>query len=222
MDPLFVTYQDVSLYNSDLELLNGFNWLNDNIIAFYYEYLANETFKNKSELLFLTPSAVFMVSCITNSSELATALEPLDFKKRKYIFIPINNSSNATKMGGSHWSLVVYHKEGNQFNYYDSYGNFNLSTAVHIVNKIAPTLLGLTADHSKITVQITPQQVNGYDCGLYVLCITEALAHKFVEPEAPIMLTTITPSLVTEKRKKILDMIVACKLNKTNTKLFSL
>jgi hypothetical protein len=38
-DPVVVTYHDVTLHESDVGLLDGSNWLNDNIIAYYFEYV---------------------------------------------------------------------------------------------------------------------------------------------------------------------------------------
>jgi hypothetical protein len=50
---------------ADLTLLEGSNWLNDQLIAFYLEYLRQEKFvRSKDWLLLLDPSAAFMLTAV--------------------------------------------------------------------------------------------------------------------------------------------------------------
>lgn len=75
-DPMFVTYHDTTLHQSDVAILSSNGWLNDRIIAFWFEYvyylafddrllptafliliptryLTNEVFKDTDKLLFM-------------------------------------------------------------------------------------------------------------------------------------------------------------------------
>jgi hypothetical protein len=61
MEPPLLTYGDVTLYESDVALLQPPAWLNDKIILFYFEYLARRVFPS-SELLFVVPE---MISLLT-------------------------------------------------------------------------------------------------------------------------------------------------------------
>lgn len=36
-DKVVLSYHDISLYQSDITILENSEWLNDNIISFYYE-----------------------------------------------------------------------------------------------------------------------------------------------------------------------------------------
>lgn len=48
---------------ADVDLLDGSNWLNDQLIAFYLEYLRQEAFVDaKDKLLMLDPSTAFMLT----------------------------------------------------------------------------------------------------------------------------------------------------------------
>ena len=38
MDPIVLSFHDSLLRQSDVQLLDGSNWLNDKIIGFYFEY----------------------------------------------------------------------------------------------------------------------------------------------------------------------------------------
>jgi hypothetical protein len=49
-----------------VDLLRGSEWLNDNIIAFFIEYLRQERFNNiKKHLLMLDPSVAFMLTAVS-------------------------------------------------------------------------------------------------------------------------------------------------------------
>jgi len=58
-----------------------------------------------------------------------------EYKSKKIVFLPVNNSSTGGYKGGTggHWSLLVY-KKANEFYYYDSYGSMNLSAATTLAN----------------------------------------------------------------------------------------
>jgi hypothetical protein len=54
---------------ADVDLLNGTNWLNDQIIAFFFEYLRQEAFADlKGDLLLLDPSSAFLLTAFSNDT----------------------------------------------------------------------------------------------------------------------------------------------------------
>lgn len=57
-DDKVLSYFDVVLRRGDVDLLNGPNWLNDQVIAFYFEFLTKEFFKDISDKILLVPGAV--------------------------------------------------------------------------------------------------------------------------------------------------------------------
>jgi Ulp1 family protease len=122
----------------------------------------------------------------------------LSSKGCKRIFVPINdimNRSRASFMkpgGGSHWSLLLWtiaSKDKTQdstlptstFYHFDSSNGYNASAASVVSQKLIKVLYC----NSPIIVQTTnttvkecksPQQNNGYDCGVYLLGFAEALS----------------------------------------------
>jgi hypothetical protein len=44
--------------------------------------------------------------CFTDPEEVKEALGALDLASRELIFIPINNNSDVSKAGGSHWYVI--------------------------------------------------------------------------------------------------------------------
>jgi sentrin-specific protease 8 len=110
--------------------------------------------------------------------------------------------------GGNHWSLVVYDRSTGKFNYYDSSRDYNYQAAIKTVAKIAhfidpkyPYNQPRSIELEKKTV---PQQQNGYDCGVYVLAFSDAIAEA---DGGDSNLNKITPNSIKDLRKNILDMI---------------
>ncbi|KAJ1812278.1 hypothetical protein LPJ56_003942, partial [Coemansia sp. RSA 2599] len=114
-DRVLFSYHDTTLFATDPLTLRDGNWLNDSIISFYFEYLANEVLRGDSSVLFLKPAIVQLL-------RLQKALNAT-----KYLFAPINNGDDVYVPGGSgsHWSLLLYTPRPPQFHYYDSAANSN-------------------------------------------------------------------------------------------------
>ncbi|KAN0006767.1 hypothetical protein ACTFIU_004958 [Dictyostelium citrinum] len=190
-DPLIVSYNDSTIYQSDINILKQSNqWLNDSIISFYLEWLKDGgENKNKipNEVLLLSPSVVFCCSFVESEQEIQLMFEqPLSLKTREVIFFPFNNNRDPNVIGGgSHWSLLIFIKSINKFIYYDSINRFNSDDATFIISKFK-FLLSSPPKHNNnlkefLINEKTPQQQNGYDCGLYVLSIIEELLKLIIK-----------------------------------------
>jgi len=221
-DPIVVTYQDVTIHSSDLDLLEGTNWLNDSLLAYYFEYLTYDIFKDyKEDMLFVHPSTMFITTFMEDQQELIQVLKDLKIPSKKWVFLPINNNTDISNTGGSHWALLVFARSTNTFSFYDSYGGHNRKHAVRAASKLWP-LLGTTSEPKFVDVH-TPQQKNGYDCGLYVLSISEFVAKSFIGTNTESLNSQVTQASMPVLRKKMKDDIISHKLLKSGTSsLFSL
>jgi sentrin-specific protease 8 len=56
-----LSYFDVVLRQGDVDLLTGPFWLNDQLIAFYFELLSRENFKDVSEILLIPGAATYLI-----------------------------------------------------------------------------------------------------------------------------------------------------------------
>lgn len=57
-----LSYHDVLLRSSDVALLDGPFWLNDNIIAFWMQYLEKDVYKESvAEVAFVSPDVVQLI-----------------------------------------------------------------------------------------------------------------------------------------------------------------
>ena len=93
-------------------------------------------------------------------------LEPLDARNKRFIFMPINNNADAERVGGSHWSLLVYDKDRSLFVHYDSIGS-NENVAKSFVKKYS-SYFGASGECYRKAAKFA-KQVNSYDCGMYML-----------------------------------------------------
>ena len=202
----FRSFGDVQVFQQDLASVYDGQWITDAIIALAYERLR----QHDKRVCLLDPSVVHLVSQIHDSEWLASALPP-DLHQSPMIFMPVNNN-NTTGVGGSHWSLVVFDRPSSTWYYYDSIGSMNLPFAQRIVAKLT-----LWTGTTHFAIVDTPNQVNGYDCGVYVIFITELLlsrfAHRASVTDKPGDLSrwrlssVITPSQISSKRLELESFI---------------
>ncbi|KDR24047.1 Sentrin-specific protease 8 [Zootermopsis nevadensis] len=155
-DPIILNFHEALLHKSDIDLLSGPHWLNDIIINFYFEYLEKIAYKDENKFLFVSPDVTQCLK-ISPSDDMFVFLDPLQAKKRDFIFLVLNNCEKTDSPGGTHWSLLVNFKQAwqlasNLFKYLSCYGKGDFQELDSL------------------------QQVNGYDCGIHVLCNVDLVA----------------------------------------------
>ncbi|KAG6383259.1 hypothetical protein SASPL_156996 [Salvia splendens] len=207
-----LSYNDVVLRRSDLDILSGPYFLNDRIIEFYFSYLTS--CYTSEDILMVPPSIAFWIKECPDSASLKDFVEPLHLSTRKLIIFPINDNEDVTRAeGGSHWSLLAFERQTNAFVHHDSgQAGFNNADAKRVYKAVVSyTASGATY----VDCPSSPKQVNGYDCGLYVTAISRSICAWYVS-EAPkdmqdLWFSTIkeqvTPLLVSNMRREILDLV---------------
>lgn len=191
-DEKVLSYNSVVLRRSDLDLLEGPVYLNDRIIEFYFSYLS--MLHPSEDIHFVTPTISFWLANSKDSESFINAfVEPL--KTFKVVIFTVNNNDDMSKTdGGTHWSLLVYYRDTKTFVHYDSFKYINNWYAIKLYQAVKEHLSSTegSGSTSEEFCQIrkrrrkiypiaamgpyfrehsTPQQTNGYDCGLYVMAI---------------------------------------------------
>lgn len=164
-DDAYLSYFDIRLTVEDVNTLRN-DWLTDNMIAFWEEYLEREELKKypQSHIVLLRPSMAFMLMQTPDPLSLKSALP--DFTRTTHIFLPINDAHNAAVAeGGSHWSLLLVSVLDGVAFHYDSMHPSNHYEAKGAVDKLSQ-LLGRRIRF--VDLEDSPQQENGSDCGVYV------------------------------------------------------
>lgn len=212
MSDIQLTYKSSTLRLSDISLFYPSNWLNDQCINFYFEYLNSP---QKPSLVFVDPAATFLMIFENDLEDLLKALSSLELSTKEFIFCPVNDSKDPTNpLGGSHWSLLVYSTVLQESFYYDSlYSTINPNAG--IINQ----QLNLVLNHNNQVTQVYLEnaQNNSADCGVYVLLIAETLADNLTNSRDQLLLrglqSLISPSSASQLRTRILEVIKSLKIN---------
>lgn len=171
-DDAYLSYHDVRLTREDVNCIKN-DWLTDNAIAFWEEYLEHEKLKAypKANIVLLRPSMSFLLMKTQDPLSLKSALP--DFAKTTHIFLPVNDCRSVdVAEGGSHWSLLLVSVLDGVSFHYDSMSPSNLEDA-KVVSRCISTLLGKPLKF--INLDDSPQQENGMDCGVYVCLLMQHL-----------------------------------------------
>lgn len=207
---LVLNYHDAILYGSDIELLqNERDWLNDACMHFYLTVLQ----QMHPDITFMDPSVITFLRHQCDEEDLNDFATGFD-KSRFIYMIPVNNGhSNSTTWqrpgGGSHWSLLfISTQHGKEYLHFDSVAGNNASAA----REVAKTF-SLVLKHENVSVREveTPQQHNGYDCGLHALAAAEMLSEARFTGSVAEKASKITfqrlgkPNLGLEMRTKVLN-----------------
>ncbi|RFU26168.1 hypothetical protein B7463_g10168, partial [Scytalidium lignicola] len=166
-DDAYLSYYDIRLTKEDVDTLRN-DWLTDNTIAFWEEYLEREQLRKypSSNIVLLRPSMAFMLMQTPDPLTLKEALP--NFSRTTHIFLPINDNRNVSVAeGGSHWSLLLVSVIDGVAFHYDSLTPSNYHEARLATAKISQ-LLGRPLRF--MNLEDSPQQENSSDCGVYV-CI---------------------------------------------------
>ncbi|XP_052187638.1 NEDD8-specific protease 1 [Diospyros lotus] len=215
-DEKILTYNDVVLRRSDLDILSGPYFLNDRIIEFYFSYLSS--CYPSEDILLVPPSIAFWITNCPDIASLGDFVDPFNLPGKELVIFPVNNNNDVTQAeGGSHWSLLAFNRNSKVFVHHDSYGGLNAGHAKRLYKAIF-RYMGIADTISTceyLECNRTPQQVNGYDCGLYVAAITKAICswYKNGEPKdedglwCSVVSDQVTPYAVGEMRNEILMLI---------------
>lgn len=168
----YLSYHDVRLTREDVQCIKD-DWLTDNVIAFWQEYLEHEKLSEypKANIVLLRPSMAFLLLNTKDPLSLKSALP--NFEKTTHIFLPINDCRSVDiAEGGSHWSLLLVSVIDGVAFHYDSLSPSNVSEAKLVAYRIS-ILLGKPLKF--INLEDSPQQDNSSDCGVYVCLLMQHL-----------------------------------------------
>ncbi|KAF2015721.1 Ulp1 protease family protein [Aaosphaeria arxii CBS 175.79] len=174
-DDAYLSYFDIRLLREDVDSIKH-DWLTDNAIAFWEEYLEREELSQfpKAQIVLLRPSMSFM---LMNTPDPLTLREALpNFSRTTHIFLPVNDNRDVSRAeGGSHWSLLLVSVIDGVSFHYDSLAPANDAEARSTSQKLE-ILLGKRLRF--IHLEDAPQQENGSDCGVFVCLLMKHLLLK--------------------------------------------
>ncbi|KAJ3377404.1 hypothetical protein HDU92_008327, partial [Lobulomyces angularis] len=175
-----LTYEDAMFGKNELDILTHNGWINDNIIHFYFAFLEKQFKSLLKETFYLVRPA--MCHLLVNSTlPLPQSVAPEEMKNAKFVFIPVNNNE-FEYVGGSHWSLLIYRRDLDAFYHFDSLLTVNLAAAMKTKRNITRFLSNTPNFENDMNFfQVSCNvQGNSYDCGIYVLAITEVILGRLL------------------------------------------
>lgn len=211
-EKVVLNFENTLLRSSDIRLLTGPYWLNDQIISFYMEYLETIVYKENKDILFVSPEVVQCIKLVSKE-EMSIFLDPLNGAEKSFIFFPLNDNDE-DRAGGSHWSLLVFSRPEQTFYHFDSLNNTSIKPYFTFLRNLS---YALRCPDFDVKSPACVKQTNGYDCGIYVICNVEYLAKQVTEHGAVEIDDTncstnniqrITAEKVKRKRKDIIDLII--------------
>lgn len=237
-EDVILDYHDVLLRRQDFDLIKAPQWLNDQVIAFYFEYLSREVFADRSDLLLIPGATTYLLlsagashslcrcffvpinsfNCLFSPGQSVApiVLDPLGFSSKSLALFAVNNNPDASVVGGgSHWSLCVYTRADNTLRHFDSFGNTNEAASRALYAALEPAL----PPGSRLLQAPCPCQQNGYDCGMAVLELARIMCERFAaaqeggnELSFEISREAVTAAALDDSRKE-LRALIQSKLN---------
>ncbi|KAL6341406.1 hypothetical protein AAG906_032525 [Vitis piasezkii] len=212
-DDMILSYNDVVLRRSDLDILSGPHFLNDRLIEFYFSYLTS--CYPSPDISLVPPSIAFWIMNCPDTGSLRDFIEPLKLSEKKLVIFPINNNDDVEQAeGGTHWSLLAFEENANVFVHHDSCGGLNEAHA----RKLYKAVVGFMGNSNSSRAQYleckdSPQQANCYDCGLYVAATAKAICCWYGSGQPgeglwfSVVKEQVTSSAVTDLRSEMLGLI---------------
>ena len=116
-EEVLLSYGDILLRRRDLLTVHEGEWLNDQIISFYFEHLSAAA--PQAELLHT--SLAHLLSFLPDQAQVDAMLASLDLRSKDLVLAAVSDSEDVTRTeSGSHWSLLVWDNRSQRIYHYDS------------------------------------------------------------------------------------------------------
>lgn len=178
----------IQLTRLDIQTLKGLNWLNDEIINFYFSMLAERSNKEDNLPKVHTFNTFFYPKLVKEGyNSLRRWTKRVDVFTKDILLVPVHL--------GVHWCLAIIDFRKKLIEYYDSMGGDNEVC----LNALRDYLVSEHLDKKKSTYDVSswdlvhakdiPRQLNGSDCGVfackYAEYITRDVPVTFTQQDMP-------------------------------------
>lgn len=183
---VLVDSHKIQITRKDINTLNGLNWLNDEIINFYFEMI-QERSAEKGLKVYATNTFFYPKMMELGQPALKRWTKRVDIFEKDIMLIPVYL--------GMHWCLAVVDFRKPGVYYYDSMGGNNKKCLITLLKYIQDEHrdkkgkeLDIEKWEHKIRKDI-PQQMNGSDCGMFACKFAEYISRgasiSFTQQDMP-------------------------------------
>uniref|UniRef100_T1IXK3 Ubiquitin-like protease family profile domain-containing protein n=1 Tax=Strigamia maritima TaxID=126957 RepID=T1IXK3_STRMM len=199
MENVILSFHDCVIKQSDMNLLDGPEWLNDRLISFFFQYLEKVKYGTYEKgVCFIDPEVCQCIK-LSRGSCVGVFADPHDLQKKDLILLTVNDCEDEEAAGGTHWSLLVFVRHFNSFYHFDSFGGANLEHGRDVMNHLIPFV---KCESMPSLVEATClQQQNSFDCGIHVICNAEYICAKYLEHFQGDVMDYVTLQSISGKRK---------------------
>lgn len=137
---LVLSYDEADLYDDDVRLFSGKQWLNDSCINYCFKRISHQL--NNLAILLMDPSVVsFLILQCDDDDEYDSLAKGINLDSREWLLVPINDNESFLSQS-THWSLLVLHIASSTYIHYDSNFQCNYASSVRTSRKIHKLLAG--------------------------------------------------------------------------------
>ena len=199
---------NITIDEADMNSVKDNNWIHDNIINLWIKHLQLSEHYDNEKLLFVPPTTTQMLKSV-DYKVLNETMNSLEAWWKDFIFLTVNDNTN-NKVGGNHWSLLIYSRQNETWYHVDSSAGLNQKHARNLARKIN-TYMDDSKQPNIIEVECT-QQINSNDCGVHTMLNMQIAARKTLEDEE--MSTFIIKDNEVEKLREFMFNLIL--FNKSN------
>lgn len=161
---------NITIKRKDIQTLQGLNWLNDEIINFYFNLITEKRTNVYAFNTFFYPKLV-----TGKQKSLARWTRKVDLFKYDKILIPIHL--------GMHWTLAVIDMKVKRISYYDSMGANNRECLLSLYEYLQDEHMDKKKSPLQDTFELVkeegiPKQFNGSDCGMFACKYAEFISRN--------------------------------------------
>ncbi|EDV27175.1 uncharacterized protein TRIADDRAFT_23232, partial [Trichoplax adhaerens] len=179
---------NITITRSDIKTLSNCNWLNDEVINFYFNLISRRS-QNEKSLPKVHVFNTFFYPKLSSQgySSVRRWTKKVDIFQFDLLLIPIHL--------GVHWCLATIDFRKKEVKYYDSMLGSNykcVDTLLEYIGKESKDKRQKEYDVSEwnsIMVKDVPQQMNGSDCGVFACkfadCVSRDLPLAFEQENMP-------------------------------------
>ncbi|VFQ81587.1 unnamed protein product [Cuscuta campestris] len=193
-------YNDVILSASDVDALGSHCYLNDQVIRFYFSYLSSLC--SQDDVAFVPPLvSFFWQTAMRKAAKMLWITSNWATSALFYSLSTIVTSLVRVRVDHVHWTIFIFDRTKHSFLHLDTMQGENHIPAFKLYDSVKQ-YVGVESDSIKegaknkkknknkkkapntavASIEVSfkeceaPQQTNGYDCGVYVMAIAEAVS----------------------------------------------
>ncbi|KAK6458940.1 uncharacterized protein RJT20DRAFT_124058 [Scheffersomyces xylosifermentans] len=170
---VFDTNYQIELYFNDLKTLRDGKWLNDNIIDYYLNLIMDS--KDQKVFGWTTHFYTNLESKGYQGVARWAKRKKLNLFEKNLVLVPIN-------ILNTHWALAVIDNIDKTIKYYDSLSSSGNQQAVsnlkEYMDQEAKRLNVPSIDYELFPHMETPQQSNGFDCGVFACTAAKYISNS--------------------------------------------